>query len=266
MANHINRFYLFCVVDVIKNVVWLSAGVSSFIAGYLVREIVTDWIYIDVADQHPDSLRFINDCQKAIDKEIIILKSDKYKDVADVVRKTKMINSPHGAPCTGMLKKAVRRKWESEHKGDKLNYIWGMDADEKQRAESIVRNNPEFGHIFPLIEKGLTKKDCHGLIDQLGIKRPLMYDLGYNNNNCIGCVKGGMWYWNKIRRDFPEVFRERTELEREINHSCINGVFLDELDPQAGKKSEELNGDCGVICYLEYLELTKKGGGIDEKG
>ena len=36
--------------------------------------------------------------------------------------------------------------------------------------------------------------------------RPLMYDLGYPNNNCIGCVKGGMGYWNHIRKDFPEVF------------------------------------------------------------
>lgn len=31
-----------------------------------------------------------------------------------------------------------------------------------------------------------------------------MYDLGYANNNCIGCVKGGIGYWNKIRIDFPE--------------------------------------------------------------
>ncbi len=36
-----------------------------------------------------------------------------------------------------------------------------------------------------------------------------MYDLGYPNNNCIGCVKGGMGYWNKIRKDFPEVFQKR---------------------------------------------------------
>lgn len=239
-------------------VCWLSAGVSSFVAGYLVRDTVTDWIYIDVADQHPDSLRFIRDIEKVIDKKIIILRSEKYKDVADVVRKTKMINSPHGAPCTGMLKKAVRKRWEAEHLTDNITYVWGMDADERRRAESIRENFPEFGHEFPLIERGLTKKDCHGLIDQLGIKRPLMYELGYNNNNCVGCVKGGMYYWNKIRRDFPKVFEERAKLEREINHSCINGVFLDELDPQAGKKSEELTGDCSVICYLEYLEL--KGG------
>ena len=31
-------------------VCWMSAGVSSFIAGYLVRETVDEFIYIDIAD------------------------------------------------------------------------------------------------------------------------------------------------------------------------------------------------------------------------
>ena len=30
-------------------------------AGYLAGD-VDDWIYIDIADQHPDSMRFIKDC------------------------------------------------------------------------------------------------------------------------------------------------------------------------------------------------------------
>ena len=76
----------------------------------------------------------------------------------------------------------------------------------------------------------LTKEDTHAILNRLGIRRPAMYDLGYQNNNCIGCVKGGMGYWNKIRKDFPEVFERRAKLEREIEHSCIKGVFLDELD------------------------------------
>lgn len=59
-------------------VCWLSAGVSSFIAGYLNdtaiftngegkeyrRTPIDEWIYIDIKDQHPDSMRFIRDCEK----------------------------------------------------------------------------------------------------------------------------------------------------------------------------------------------------------
>lgn len=50
-------------------VCWLSAGISSFVAGYLEKD-VDEWIYIDIADQHPDSLRFIHDVEKIIGKKV----------------------------------------------------------------------------------------------------------------------------------------------------------------------------------------------------
>jgi len=82
-----------------------------------------------------------------------------------------------------------------------------------------------------------------------------MYDLGYSNNNCIGCVKGGMGYWNKIRIDFPQVFKERAELERLIGASCINGVYLDELDPNRGRMEDEIMEDCSIFCQLAMNNL-----------
>lgn len=88
------------------------------------------------------------------------------------------------------------------------------------------------------------------MLRMLGITRPYMYDLGYSNNNCIGCVKGGMGYWNKIRVDFPEVFQRMSVLEREIGHSCIKGVYLDELEPGRGRMEDEILQDCSIMCYL----------------
>ena len=234
-----------------RKICWLSAGVSSFIAGWLVKETVTDWIYIDIEDQHPDSLRFIKDCEKVLGVEVQILRSEKYRNVEEVCRKFKFVNSPGGAPCTGQLKKAVRKKWEQQHLSDDLTYIWGFDRDEGRRAEHIRENFPEFKHEFPLIDRGLTKQDAHGMLAMLFVSKPVMYTMGYNNNNCIGCVKGGMWYWNKIRKDFPEVFAKRAKMERDIGMSCINGVFLDELDPNAGRRSEELDNECSLICLFE---------------
>lgn len=161
-------------------VVWISAGVSSFIAGWLVRDTVDKWIYIDVKDQHPDSMRFIKDCEKVVGVEFEILKLEQYEDVADVCRRTGIINIIHGAACTGMLKKAVRKKWENEiySKGiTDLTYVWGMDLDEKRRMNGIIKNFPEFKHEFPLIDNDLTKTDCHAILNKLNIKRPVMYDL-----------------------------------------------------------------------------------------
>lgn len=101
-----------------------------------------------------------------------------------------------------------------------------------------------------LVEDELTAEEAHGIANKLGLKRPAMYDMGYPNNNCIGCVKGGMGYWNKIRVDFPEVFERRAKQEREIGRSCINGVFLDELEPNRGNINTEVMEDCTIACQL----------------
>lgn len=150
--------------------------------------------------------------------------------------------------------KGSKKKWENEHLNYQLTYVWGMDMEEKKRAESIVKNFPEFEHEFPLIDRHLSKQDAHALAERIGIRRPIMYDMGYHNNNCIGCLKGGKGYWNKIRKDFPTVFQSRARLEREIGHSCINGTFLDELDPDAGRMEKEIMQDCGIMCYLVLNE------------
>lgn len=194
-------------------------------------------------------MRFIKDCEKYLGK-IEILKSP-YGCVENVIRDKHYINGIHGAPCTMELKKKVRLLWE-QGKGD-LTYVWGFDCNEKRRAERMVEGFPEYHHEFPLIDHNLTKEDAHGICERLGIKRPIMYDLGYSNNNCIGCVKGGMGYWNKIRKDFPEVFEKRAKLEREVGHSCINGVYLDELDPNVGR-TNEINAECSLLCELAFTE------------
>ena len=238
----------------------MSAGVSSFVAGYLAGD-VDEWIYIDIEDQHRDSIRFINDCQKVIGKEITIIKNQMYKNVEECVRAFGGFkNSRNGfSPCTNWLKRRVRKEWEYEHRFEMLTYVWGFDANEKKRADRLEESMPQFEHEFPLIDKELSKEDVHEIIRRLGIKRPLMYDLGYSNNNCIGCVKGGMGYWNKIRKDFPDVFERRAKLEREVGKTMLkdkNGyIYLDELDPNRGNMNMEIMPECGIACYLASLEM-----------
>lgn len=168
---------------------WFSCGVSSFVACYLTKDI-DKIIYTHVENQHPDSLRFLHDCEKLLGREIEIIQSDRYASVDDVIKHTKCINTVHGAPCTQKLKKEVRKQWEKKNWEHHI-YVWGYDVNEKHRADRLVKSMSNYEHEFPLIEQGLTKEVCHGIASELGLKRPLMYDLGYKNNNCIGCVKGG---------------------------------------------------------------------------
>ena len=235
---------------IVKNI--YNVKDKKYRSGFM-KIIKTVWYSLftyNIDDQEPDTLRFIKDCEKALGMKIDIIQSKEFKAVEEVCRKYKYINGPYGAKCTTVLKKQVREKWERENLQEKPTYIWGYDLSEKNRADRITKNVIEANHKFPLIENGLTKEDCHALLKQLGIKRPRMYELGYHNNNCVGCLKGGKGYWNKIRQDFPEVFKKRAELEREVGASCINGIFLDELDPDAGRNQTEILEDCSLFCQL----------------
>ena len=238
---------------------WFSAGVSSFVATYLLREELDHILYCHIDEQHEDSIRFLRECEKALGKKIEILQSP-YKSVENVINTFQFVNSRYGAKCTDVLKRRVRKEWE--HGKKNLTYVWGYDLEEKHRADRIEEIESEYKHRFPLIERGLKKSDCHGILRDLGIARPKMYRLGYPNNNCVGCVKGGMGYWNKIRKDFPETFKKRAMQEREIGKTCltevINGetkqLYLDELDPNRGRMNKEIMEECGFLCQLAFNE------------
>lgn len=236
-------------------VCWFSAGISSFISAYIMKDKIDRLIYTHIDDQHPDTLRFLNDCENVLGKKIEILQSP-YKSVDNVIQTFQFINSRYGAKCTQILKKRVRKEWETGK--ENLTYIWGYDINEKHRTEQAISMMPKQEHLFPLVDNLMTKGDCHGLAKRLGVKRPVMYDLGYPNNNCIGCVKGGMGYWNKIRVDFPEVFARRARQEREIGNTCLTEkikgknvpLYLDELDPDRGNMNTEIMEECSFMCQV----------------
>ena len=240
---------------ILTTVSFFSAGVSSAVATKLEINNIDRIIYTHIDDQHPDTMRFIKDCEEWFGKPIEIIQS-KYKTVESACLGAGgrgYINGPNGAACTKRLKRDVRIAWQKRNRRIPLTFVWGIDESEKQRCIRIEESMPTQAHVFPLVRSGMNKDDAHKVLSASGIKRPAMYDLGYQNNNCVGCVKGGMGYWNKIRVDFPDVFRSRAQMERKICATCIKGVYLDELDPARGRNLKPIVSDCGIFCETMVL-------------
>lgn len=231
-------------------IAWVSAGAASAVAAKLTPDATL--AYIDPGSEHEDNQRFLSDLEGWLGRPIERLRSARYRDTWQVWTERRFLNSPQGALCTTELKKRVRQDYTP---ADAVQ-VFGYTAEEQSRAARFTEQNPEVQARFPLIEHGLVKADCLELIQRAGLELPAMYRLGYNNNNCIGCVKGGQGYWNRIRRDFPETFERMAALEHEIGATVLRRegepLYLSDLDPLAGRHDEPAPS-CSLFC--EVLEL-----------
>jgi hypothetical protein len=255
-----------------RTVAWFSAGAASTCATRLALkdEPTTIVAYCDPGAEHADTRRYINEAARWLGVDVLTLRSEKYVDIWDVFDKTGYLVGTGGARCTTELKKLVRRDFQR----DDDRQVFGFTFEERKRADQFRKTNPEVDLWTPLIDERMTKRDCHAMIREAGIEPHFMYQLGYKNANCVGCVKGGMGYWNKIRVDFPDVFQRMTEQERKMGIACnreegprVDGkrtsvpVFLDELDPKRGHYPTEPDVECGVICPTQ---LSFDEGPLDE--
>ncbi len=241
---------------------WVSGGAASAvtcklaIAKYGLERV--ELIYIDPGSEHEDTRRFLSDLEAWLGKPVARIRSAAFFDTWAVWEKRRFLRGQRGAPCTGALKSDVR--------GDlglppDTVQLWGFTAEESKRAETF--QNHHYGEMvceFPLIDQNVSKADCYALIERAGMKLPEPYLQGFDNNNCLPCVKAeGAAYWNRIRRFYPDRFDRMAKLERELGYALvrktINGakvsVFLDELDPDDGRDDDTPEPiSCGITCFI----------------
>lgn len=238
---------------------WFSCGAASAVATKLaITESKTpvEVIYCHVKEKHPDNLRFMKDCEKWFGQTINVVENEKYNgSIYEVFTKNKYIVGVAGAPCTRLLKKEIRKKFEKP--GDRQ--VFGYTAEEQDRVDRFIDANNDVNLWSILIDKGLDKSDCLAMIDRAGIDLPAMYKLGYQNNNCIGCVKGGLGYWNKIRKDFPDQFEKMAKLEKTIGAKILKlkgeRIWLSDLPEGVGDYPKEKAIECGIFCQMAEEDL-----------
>lgn len=164
-------------------------------------------------EEHADNRRFADDCAHWFGRTITTLRDEKYgASTVQVFKRKQYIKGPMGAPCSRALKRDVLDAWRQPN--DIM--VFGYTVEEVDRLDDFRERNPDRPVLAPLIDAGLSKDDCKAMVERAGIKLPEMYLLGYDNANCIGCVKGGEGYWRAIREDFPENFEAICLLQDKI--------------------------------------------------
>ena len=248
-------------------VCWFSCGAASAVAtklaiakyDLLYEVIVARCI---VKEEHPDNDRFAADCEKWFGLPIINLMAEEYAgSVYNVITKRKYISGVDGAPCTMLLKKKVREVFQRPDD----THVFGYCAEEQERFDDFLDAN-NINVEVPLIDRGLSHANALAMIENAGIELPQMYKLGYQHNNCIGCVKSsGAGYWNKIKLDFPERFWMMAGMSRALGVKMIKitvskgkeeRIYLDELKPGVGRYKDEPEIQCGIFCEAAQREIA----------
>ena len=213
-----------------------------------------------IKEEDPDNRRFLADCEKWFGRSVTVLRDERDGgSIIHLFKRKQFIKNRYGAACSKALKRDLLDKWKQP--GDVM--VFGFTMEEEDRFEDFKDRNPNRPVMAPLIEAGLGKEDCKAMVERAGIELPLMYRLGYDNANCIGCVKGGEGYFRAIREDFPEQFEELAAVQDEIGEGSFlfrnrkTGERYSLRDIPAGpvRRNEELPS-CSFFCEIAEMEYA----------
>lgn len=244
-----------------KVIAWWSGGITSAVACKLAIDFYgkdnVQVLFIDTKNEHEDTYRFKNDCQKWYDVLIgsITAIGGEYESIQDVWRKHQSLNVATGAICSTQLKRRVREKWQKEIDYDYQVFGFEFEKKEFNRAMGLKMNHPKAKPIFPLLMMGWDKDKCLEVVEDAGIEIPLAYKMGFKNNNCLntGCVQGGIGYWQKMKRDFPEKFEAMANMEHELTD--LKGQPITMLKDQSNKAKQTGNTLVFLKKHKDYPEL-----------
>ena len=256
-----------------KIICWWSGGVTSAVACKKAIEIYgvenCRVIMIDTHNEDEDTYRFLIDCEKWYECKIetITAIGNKWETIQDVWITRKSLNTATGAICSTELKRVVREKWEKENTFKCQVFGFEFEPKEFNRAKGMTINHPKVKAIYPLLMFGLTKKDCLQIISDAKIEVPLVYKLGYKNNNCFktGCVQGGIGYWQKIQREDIEKFNTMAEMEHYLTELKGEPVTMLKDQCNEAKEAVKTSGDkTRAFVFLKHHDKYPLLKSIDE--
>jgi hypothetical protein len=221
-----------------------SGGMGSAVSALVTAKNGLDFnlIFADTLIEDEDLYRFLRDVAAACQKEIIWLTDG--RTPWDVYIDKRWIGNSRTAHCSTELKTKQVKAWLDENSDPLDPLVLGMDWSEMDRIERAQKNWGDRPVVSLLNKFGITRHQHDAIIAEYGIKKPRIYGLGYEHNNCGGfCCKAGL-------KQFERLYR--TDRARFIYHEGEMNRAMEAIGPTAKPFLREvINGE------LKYLTLTQ---------
>ncbi len=260
-----------------QHIVSVSSGLGSAFAWKLVCDrrgaANVTGLFADVNGEHPDNYRFLAEIQYHLGSRLIKL-TNGGRTIWDVMHEARFLANSRVDVCSRVLKREAIKAWLVANCDPKHTVVYlGIDWSEIHRLDRARARWAADGWEMrsPLCEPPYRdKQEAQEWLDEIGIRRPQLYDMGMEHANCGGgCVKAGIkqfkhllqvdrnWYLNWWEAG-EERFRAFTGNNVSILRSRKGGkstpltlrTLREQLEADASRYEDEPEGPgCGV-CFV----------------
>lgn len=154
-----------------------SCGAASACATKIAIDRYGDRVHVInafIANEDADNRRFLADCEAWFGRPVVVLRDTKYGASApEVWRRSRFIVNRSGAKCSKVLKRNVLNTFAEAGDVSVLGYT--ADPRDAARFDRYLDAHSGERAWAPLIEVGLTKRDCLEMVARAGIQLPRMY-------------------------------------------------------------------------------------------
>jgi hypothetical protein len=173
-------------------------------------------LFADTNAEDEDLHRFNREASAQLGLDLIRVADPKERTPWQVFDDKQWIGNTRIAQCSHALKQDPCRIWLQANTDPASTILYvGIDWTEEHRIPAIVNGWAPWPVEFPLTQP--PYRDKHNLFaeaEALGIRRPRLYNLGFEHNNCGGaCVKGGQAQWLRLLEVFPDRYAKAETFE-----------------------------------------------------
>jgi 3'-phosphoadenosine 5'-phosphosulfate sulfotransferase (PAPS reductase)/FAD synthetase len=208
----------------VKHIVTFSGGVGSWaaakrvVAAHGASDVTL--LFTDTRMEDEDLYRFFREAAANVGPCEVVWLADG-RTPWDVYFTKRFLGNSAVDPCSQVLKREPAANWLKEHcdPADTVVYV-GIDWSEVHRYDRLRDRRAAEGWTYraPLCEAPyLTKSDVFAWLKREGIKRPRLYDMGFEHNNCGGfCCKAGQGHFALLLKAMPERYAFHEQREQDI--------------------------------------------------
>jgi 3'-phosphoadenosine 5'-phosphosulfate sulfotransferase (PAPS reductase)/FAD synthetase len=203
------------------HIVLFSGGIASWAAAKRVVALHgaqnTKLLFTDTKTEDEDLYRFLVDASKNVGAELVTIADG--RDVWQVFKDVGYMGNSRKDPCSKILKRLLADKWiKDRYKPDECIVHIGITWDEIHRFDRLKERKKPYQYLAPMCDAPyLTKEQIFQWAEQEGLKRPRLYDSGFQHNNCGGfCIRAGQAHYYLLHKAHPELYAEYERKEQEV--------------------------------------------------